>query len=595
MMKKKIQDLMKKLSYWEYLYYIKNDSPVSDEQYDATLKELYVLEKNYPELVSNDSSTQRVGGGVQNGFAKVSHKIPMLSLNSVIKKSQVILFDKKVKAKLYGNGVMSYCCELKIDGIAVSLLYKKGRLIYAATRGDGRVGEDVTSNVLTIHSIPVVLKNNNDSLSRLPYLLEVRGEIFISKLCFFKLNKMVIKKGHKPFSNPRNAASGSLRQLNSNITATRPLSFYCYGVSYVFGESKNFPDSHWKRLQMCKNWGLPIDDNVRIAYGVDDILEYYSYILSVRSDLACNIDGIVIKLDSCKHQSRLSYGSKAPNWAISYKFPVEIKFTKVLDVIFQIGKTGVIIPVAYLEPIRINNVVIKKVSIYNISELRRLGLMIGDTVSIQRSGDVIPKILEVIVSQRSHCCVKSIKIPLVCPVCSSVLKLWRNGSMLCCVAGLTCLAQRKAWLKHFSSRKAMNIHGMGSKIIDQLVDQNLVKVPVDFFNLDKDKLLSLDRYNVESAERLLSSVEQSKKVTLARFIYALGIRNVGEVIAKNLAFEYKMIENLITADFQSLSNLKYIGKTVASDIYTFFKNSDSLKNVKALINPAVGIKFIDFF
>lgn len=588
--KLKIQDLVQKLRHWEYFYYIKNESIVSDEQYDATLMELYKLEKIYPNLIMEDSPTKRIGGTFKLDFAQVLHKTPMLSLNSVMEESKIISFDQKIKMKFGNDSIISYCCELKIDGIATSLLYENGKLICAATRGNGSFGEDVTKNICTIRSIPVELNANNDSSNKLPYLLEIRGEVFISKLCFLKLNKEAIKQGYKPFSNPRNAASGSLRQLDFNITATRPLSFYCYGISYYFGESK-LPDSHWKQLQICKNWGLPISDNICLVNDIHDVLQYYSYIHSIRSNLKFIIDGIVIKVDNCKHRNKLGCGSKAPNWAISYKFPAEIKFTKILNVIFQIGKTGLIVPVACLKPIVINNVTIRKVNIYNVNELKRLGLMIGDIVCVQRSGDVIPKILKVVISERSYHRVKSIEIPYYCPVCGSVLQLYRGGSMLRCVSGLSCIAQRKAWLKHFASRKAMNIRGMGNKVIDQLVDRDLVKVPVDFFNLNKDKLLCLKGYQKESVKRLLTAIENSKKVTLTRFIYALGVRNVGEVIAKNLAFEYKNIENLIEADFKSLSNLKCIGEVIAVNIYSFFKNLDNLKNVQDLINPIVGIQF----
>lgn len=585
-----MQDLVRKLRHWEYLYYIENKSVVSDEQYDAALIELYQLEQAYPNLNIENSPTKRIGGTFKRNFSQVSHKTPMLSLNSAIQASQVESFGQKVKMKLGNNYMISYCCELKIDGIAISLIYKKGKLISAATRGNGIIGEDVTKNICTINSIPMFLKKSDDNLDKLPYLLEVRGEVFISKLCFFKLNEAVIQQGYKPFSNPRNAASGSLRQLDVNITATRPLSFYCYGISYCFGELK-LPDSHWSRLQMCKNWGMPISDHIYIVNDINSVLEYYSYISAIRSNLKFVIDGIVIKVDNCEYRDILGYGSKAPNWAISYKFPAEIKFTKILDVIFQIGKTGAVTPVARLEPIVINNVIIKKVNIYNVNELKRLGLMIGDTVCVQRSGDVIPKILKVVVSDRFYHHVKTIEIPRFCPVCNSVLQLRSGGAILCCVAGLACLAQRKAWLNHFASRKAMNIRGMGNKVIDKLVDQNLVMFPVDFFRLNKNQLLGLKGYNIESAERLLRSVEISKKVTLTRFIYALGIRHVGEAIAKNLAFEYKIIENLIEADFQSLSSLKCIGQVVAVDIYYFFKNLDNLKNVKDLIDPVIGIQF----
>lgn len=594
---KKIRNLIKTLRHWEYLYYVKNEPVVSDMQYDMALKELYRLEQIYPHLIPKNSPTKRVGGVFHRSFNQISHKIPMLSLNSIVRASQVISFDRKIKLNFnnsyYHHQTVSYCCELKIDGIATSLLYKEGKLICAATRGDGKIGEDITKNICTIYSIPISLSNNHKNFNKFPYLLEVRGEVFISKSCFLKLNKIMIQQGYKSFSNPRNAAAGSLRQLDSKITATRSLSFYCYEISYYLGELE-LPDSHWERLQLCKNWGFPVNQYICVVQDINSVLEYYSYISSIRSDLKFNIDGIVIKIDSCKHQKKLGCGSRAPNWAVAYKFSAEIKFAKVIDVVFQVGKTGVITPVVYVDPIIFSDVVVRKINIYNIYQLQKIGLMIGDIVRVQRSGDVIPKIMEVMLSKRSFN-VKIIEIPWNCPVCGSILKLWKGGSILRCISGLSCLAQRKAWLKHFSSRRGMNIQGMGDKVINQLVDRNFLKVPVDFFNLNKSQLLCLRGYNEKSSERLLKSIEESKKVTLARFIHALGIRNVGQTIAENLACKYKKIENLIAADFQSLFKLKYIGKIVAIDISSFFKNIDNLKNVKDLIDPKVGIQFKSIF
>lgn len=589
--KKKMRDLIRKLRVWEHFYYIENESIVSDIQYDIVFMELQRLEQIYPHLIAKDSPTQCIGGTFQKDISQILHKTPMLSLERVTCIDQLMLFDQRVKIRLNNDyKMLSYCCELKIDGIAVSLLYEQGNLIYAATRGNGKFGEDVTKNICTIKSVPMCLKVNNKHLNKCPCILEVRGEVFISKLCFANLNATVVQQGYKPFSNPRNVASGSLRQLDAKVTANRSLSFYCYGVSFC-SEDVNLPDSHWKRLQICKNWGFSIDNHIHVVDGISATLEYYSYVSSIRSNLGFNIDGIVIKVDNCKYQDRLGCGIRAPNWAVSYKFPAKENFTKVLDVIFQVGKTGIITPVVYLEPIVIDDVIIKKVSVYNIKALKKLGLMIGDIVCVQRSGDVIPKIVKVITSKRANNHVKSIVIPKCCLVCGSILKFWRDGSVLYCTAGLACLAQRKAWLRRFSSKKAMNIRGMGYRIIHKLVDTKLVTVPVDFFHLDRHELLGLKGYNIISIDRLLRAIEDSKTVTLARFIYALGIHGVGEVMAKSLACEYKTIENLIEADFESLSNLKYIGKIVAGDICSFFKNSNNLKNVKDLINPIVGITF----
>ncbi|URJ28271.1 NAD-dependent DNA ligase LigA [Candidatus Blochmannia vicinus (nom. nud.)] len=585
---KKIQNLRKKLHHWEYLYYIKSESEVSDEKYDAILAELHQLEKIYPHLITENSPTQCIGGVLQDNFKKINHKIPMLSLNSIIKSHQLLSFDRRVKIKLDDHHIIPYCCELKIDGVAVSLLYKNGKLVCAATRGDGKIGEDVTENVRTIYSVPMYLKIDVNNHDKIPYLLEIRGEIFISKLCFLQLNEITVREGNRPFSNSRNAASGSLRQLDPAIAAKRPLSFYCYGVSDYFGK-KELPDSHWERLQLCKNWGLPISNHISLVNGIDKVLAYYSYIEKIRASLEFNIDGIVVKINSCEYQNKLGCGSKAPNWAVSYKFPAEIRSTKVENVIFQVGRTGIITPIAYLDPIMISDVIIRKVSIHNINEVKRLGLMVGDTVRIQRSGDVIPKILEVVLSKRTDR-VTAIKFPHFCPICGSLIATQYRQSILRCTAGLSCLAQRKAALEHFASRKAMNICGMGNRIIDQLVNKNLVSTPVDFFNLNENKLLCLEGFGAEHAKRLLWAIENSKKITLARFIYALGIRGVGETVANNLAVVYKTIENLVTADLRSLSDLKYIGPIVANNIYHFFRNPDNLKNIQDLIDPSIGIQ-----
>ncbi|WP_159715211.1 NAD-dependent DNA ligase LigA [Blochmannia endosymbiont of Camponotus nipponensis] len=587
--KQKIKNLRKKLHHWEFLYYTKNESAVSDEKYDAILAELNQLEKIYPHLITENSPTQCIGGVLQQNFNKIRHKAPMLSLNSIVDASQLFLFDKRTKIKLNDNHIMSYCCELKIDGVAASLLYKEGKLICAATRGDGRIGEDITKNISTISSVPMYLKIDTNNHYSLPYLLEIRGEVFISKLCFLKLNRITTQQGNKPFSNARNAASGSLRHLDPSITAKRPLSFYCYGISDYSG-GQELPDSHLKRLQLCKNWGLPISNHICLVRGVDKVLEYYSYIKKIRADLEFNIDGIVVKVNNCKYQAKLGCSFKAPNWAFAYKFPMDIRCTKVENVIFQVGRTGIITPIAYLKPIILSDVTIRKVNIYNINEVKRLGLMIGDTVRIQRSGDVIPKILEVVLSERAANHVKVIELPKVCPVCGSTIRTWYHQSVLRCTSGLACLAQRKATLEHFVSRKAMNICGMGNRVIEQLVSRQLISTPVDFFRLNKNKLLCLEGCGIEYTERLLRAIENSKKITLARFIYALSIHGVGEIVANNLAVVYRNIENVVAADLQSLSNVKNVGPIIANNIYYFFKNPDNLKNVQDLIDPAIGIQ-----
>lgn len=588
----KIQNLRKKLLKLQHTYHTKNESEVSDEEYDNLLVELRRLELSYPNFSIKHSPIYNVGSDPTDGFRKIRHQIPMLSLNSITDKSQLFLFDKRIKNKLGGVQKMTYCCELKIDGIAVSLLYKKGKLIQAATRGNGKVGEDVTKNAYTIASIPMYLKSKN--CSKLPYLLEVRGEVFILKNCFNRLNQFMLKKKNKLFSNSRNAASGSLRQLNANVTASRPLNFCCYSISHYIGEDL-LPNNHWKRLQLCHNWGITVSNYMQLAHNIDDILKFYDYIKRIRSNLAFNIDGVVVKVNNCVYQDQLSCGIKAPHWAIAYKFPAESQITKLNKIAFQVGRTGLIIPIAYINPIVIDNVCIKKVNIHNISEIKRLNVQVGDSVLVTRSGDVIPKIVKVVSSNCKNIC-KYVEIPQFCPICGSVLKSWKHKSLvLYCTAKLTCLGQRKAMLQHFASRKAMNIRGIGNNVINQLVNKSLISVPVDFFSLNKEKLLSLDRYGTKSIDRLLRSITLAKRTNLSRFIYALGIPCVGEVTAHHLAVTYKNIDNLIVADLYSLSHVENIGPSVASNIYDFFRNAGNLKNVQDLIHPNIGIRwdFID--
>lgn len=581
---RKIRNLRNKLDRLQYVYHSENESEVSDENYDFLLTELERLESIYSEFSRINSPTQSVGSIPQDGFCQIDHQVPMLSLNSIIDRNQLLSFDNRVKSKL-SNQNIEYCCELKIDGVAISLLYNFGKLIQATTRGNGITGEDVTRNAYTISSIPIYLKSK---YGKLPDLLEVRGEVFILKSSFVQLNTVMLQKKNKLFSNARNAASGSLRQLDASITASRPLSFCCYGISYYSGENK-LSNSHYERLQSCNDWGMKISDYTRLVYNIYDVIKFYDYIKKIRSSLAFNIDGVVIKVDNCNYQERLSCTVRSPNWSVAYKFSADSKCTKLKKIVFQVGRTGVIIPIAYIDPIIINDVCIKKVNIYNINEIRRLKLSIGSTVLVQRSGDVIPKIVKVVEFDCDNLN-QSVKIPQRCPICGSMLKFLKDNSfMLYCTAKLTCIAQRKAMLKHFVSRKAMNIKGIGEKIINQLVEKNIVTVPVDFFYLNKKKLFCLNRYGIKSSERLLYSINVSKATTLSRFIYALGIPNVGEVLSNNLANTYKSIEELIAVDLQSLISLNHIGVSVASNIFNFFKDSDNLKNVQALMHPDVGI------
>ncbi|AKC60067.1 NAD-dependent DNA ligase LigA [Blochmannia endosymbiont of Polyrhachis (Hedomyrma) turneri] len=591
-----IKVLRDRLRNWEYLYYVENDSVVSDEEYDYHMEALRILEMKYPDLITIDSPTNRIGGKLKSGFCQFHHTIPMLSLDSIFDESSLLNFDKRVRKRLQykDDQEICYCCELKIDGVGVHLVYKNGILISASTRGDGHIGEDVTDNVRTIRAIPLFLRKDKF----FPELLEVRGEVFMSNDAFLKLNKLFIQSGVKTFSNPRNAAAGSLRQLNSSVTHERSLDFFCYHlVSVVLSDDKmSLSDSHYNRLQQCAIWGLPILRRYnQICTGIHAVLQYYKQVQQDRELLGFNIDGIVIKVDSICSQNNLSVSLRAPRWAIGYKFSAKRFVARICDIRFQVSRMGVLIPVASIIPIVISGVVIRSVNLHNIDFIRRLDLMIGDFVIIQRIGDVIPKIIHVVFSKRIFHECRPIMYPENCPVCSSVLYqiCCKKRVILRCNAGLNCFAQRKEILKHFVSRKAMNIVGMGDKIIDRLIKVGLLSTQVDFFKLKIENLVSVDGVKFDLANRLLHAIEISKKTTLSRFIYALGIPNVGECTANILAKHYGTLECLISAEIISLLAIRNIGDIVAYNVFNFFRNNHNICIVNELLSSDFGVRFMD--
>ncbi|MGP4123481.1 MAG: NAD-dependent DNA ligase LigA [Sodalis sp. (in: enterobacteria)] len=580
--KQHILRLRDQLRHWEYLYYVESTPEVPDNEYDRVMAELRELEAKRPDLLTADSPSQRVGGQAENSFGQVRHEVAMLSLDNVFEEPGFLTFDQRVRNKLKQDNDITYCGELKLDGLAVSLLYENGELVRAATRGDGTTGENITANVRTIRTIPLRLKDSRN----LPRLLEIRGEVFMFEASFQRLNETAKQEGRKVFANPRNAAAGSLRQLNPAITAKRPLTFYCYGIGLL--QDGTLPESHWERLQQCKAWGIPVSDRVRRCTGSTAVLDFYQDIHQARSTLGFNIDGVVIKVDSLALQRRLGFIARAPRWAIAYKFPAQEQLTRVLDVAFQVGRSGAITPVARLKPVLISGAMISNATLHNADEVERLRLMIGDTVIIRRAGDVIPQIVSVVPSERPKDA-QPIVFPSQCPVCGSNVERVEDQVVLRCTAGLVCAAQRKKALKHFVSRRAMNINGMGDKIIDQLVERELIKTPADLLGLTQETLTRLERIGAKSAQNLLDALEKAKQTTFARFLYALGICQVGEVIAANLAVAYDTLDALIAADINSLTGVKDIGKIVATHLRNFFEEKHNLEVIRELLSPPIGI------
>lgn len=576
----KINKLRATLRHHEYLYHVMDAPEIPDAEYDRLMRELKVLEEQHPELITADSPTQRVGAAPLTAFEQVRHEIPMLSLDNVFDEESYLAFDKRVRDRLKDSRDLVFCCELKLDGLAVSLLYEDGELVQAATRGDGTTGENITANVRTIHAIPLRLKGNN-----IPARVEIRGEVFIKQGGFEKLNDEARRKGNKVFANPRNAAAGSLRQLDPRITAKRPLTFCCYGVGVL--EGGELPASHYERLMQFKQWGLPVSDKVELCQGTQQVIDFYHNIEQQRPILGFDIDGVVIKVDSLELQETLGFVAKAPRWATAFKFAAQEQITIVRDVEFQVGRTGAITPVARLEPVQVAGVIVSNATLHNADEIERLGLRIGDTVVIRRAGDVIPKVVSVVQDKRPAES-QEVIFPEYCPVCRSDIERVEGESVARCTGGLFCGAQRKEALKHFVSRRAMDVDGMGEKIIEQLVDKEYVKTPADLFRLTAGKLTGLERMGPKSAQNVIDALEKSKKTTFARFIYSLGIREVGEATAVNLVSYFATLEKLRAADTEALISVQDVGGVVASHVVNFFNEPHNQTVIDDLIDN-IGI------
>ena len=571
-----LEQLRQTLRKYEYHYHVLDNPLVPDAEYDRLMNELKAIEKAHPELITADSPTQRVGAKPLSGFTQITHELPMLSLDNAFSNEELLGFLRRIEGQIHRNPeTIVFCCEPKLDGLAVSILYVNGILTQAATRGDGTTGEDITANVRTIRNVPLRLNTDNP-----PARLEVRGEVFMPQKGFNALNERSLEHGEKTFANPRNAAAGSLRQLDPKITAKRPLTLNAYGIG-IYEADQPLPNTHFDRLQWLKSIGIPVNNEIRLAKGVEELAEFYADIQAKRPKLGYDIDGTVLKVNDIALQEQLGFISRSPRWAIAYKFPAQEEMTVLNDVEFQVGRTGAITPVAKLEPVFVAGVTVSNATLHNGDEIERLGIAIGDTVIIRRAGDVIPQIIGV-VTERRPINVKKIVFPTACPVCESAVVRVDGEAVARCTGGLFCEAQRKEALKHFVSRKAMDIEGVGEKLIEQLMTSELMKTPADLFKLDKTILMRLERMGEKSAQNVLNSLEKAKQTTLPRFLFALGIRDVGESTALNLANHFGTLEAIQVATFEQLQEVQDVGEVVANRIVSFWKEPHNVTVVEDL-------------
>ncbi|MGZ9737852.1 NAD-dependent DNA ligase LigA [Pseudomonas sp. GNP012] len=599
--KNRILELRAELDQHNYRYHVLDEPSIPDVEYDRLFNELKALEAAHPELITSDSPTQRVGSAALSAFTQVRHEVPMLSLGNAFEETDMREFDRRViegldlpAGDLFGGGAtVEYSCEPKLDGLAVSLLYQDGLLVRGATRGDGTTGEDISVNVRTVRNIPLKLHGTG-----WPATLEVRGEVFMSKAGFERLNATQMEVGGKTFANPRNAAAGSLRQLDSKITANRPLEFCCYGIGQV---SADIADTHIGNLQQLKAWGMPISHELKLAQGIAECLDYYRDIGERRNALPYEIDGVVFKVNSIASQRELGFRAREPRWAIAHKFPAMEELTELLDVEFQVGRTGAVTPVARLKPVKVAGVTVANATLHNMDEVARLGLMIGDTVIIRRAGDVIPQVVQVVLERRPENA-RPVQIPEQCPVCGSHVERTQlikrskgretvsEGAVYRCVGRLACGAQLKQAIIHFVSRRAMDIEGLGEKSVEQLVDEGLVSSPADLYALTFEQIVDLEGFAELSSKNLLGAIEDSKKPGLARFIYALGIPDVGEETAKVLARSLGSLERVQQALPLVLTELPDIGLEVAHEIHSFFKDAHNQKVIADLLEYGLEIQ-----
>lgn len=574
-----IARLREQLNHHSVQYYVLDDPDIPDAEYDRLYRELQSLEQQFPDLITPDSPTQRVGDKPLESFAQVKHELPMLSLDNVFNEEALIDFNKRIQQRLEWDDEITYAAEPKLDGLAVSLLYENGLLVRAGTRGDGTTGEDITQNVRTIHAVPLKLSGDD-----VPPVLEVRGEVFMPKAGFEKLNQRAREQGEKVFVNPRNAAAGSLRQLDPRITAQRPLSMYCYSVGRVDGEMPH--KTHSEMLNQLQHWGLPVCEERRTVNGVQGCLDYYQQMAECRAELPYEIDGIVYKVDSLRLQKELGFVARAPRWAIAHKFPAQEEITLVNEINFQVGRTGALTPVARLEPVFVGGVTVSNATLHNMDEVKRKDVRVGDQVIIRRAGDVIPEVVKVVPGSRQPGA-QLIELPAQCPVCGSDVEQLEGEAVARCSGGLFCAAQRKESIKHFASRKAMDIDGLGDKLVEQLVDAGLIEHVNDLYSLSVEQIASLERMGEKSAANLVEALEKSKHTSLSRFIYALGIREVGEATAQTLAQHFASLQAIQQADEETLQQVEDVGPVVASHIVRFFKQPHNLQVIDALLQAGI--------
>ena len=578
-----IERLRREIEAHNYAYFVLAQPTVPDAEYDRLFQRLKQLESAHPELITPESPTQRVGATPISEFKEVRHTIPMLSLENAFSEEDLRHFGRRVTERLQRAGIhfdaIEYVAEPKLDGVAVSIRYEDGVLVQAATRGDGVVGEDITHNVRTISAVPLRLRGRSA-----PTVLEVRGEVFMPKQGFLEFNKQAERHGEKTFVNPRNAAAGSLRQLDPNVTAKRPLDVFFYALGEV--EGWNMPASHAETLEALRRRGLRTAPDSKLVEEIQGCLAYYASISKKRAELPYEIDGVVYKVNRLDWQQELGFVSRAPRWAIAHKFPAQEELTVVQDVEFQVGRTGALTPVARLKPVFVGGVTVSNATLHNMDEVKRKDVHIGDTVIVRRAGDVIPEVVQVVPERRPKRAA-AIKLPARCPVCKSKVIRPEGEATARCVAGLFCPAQRKESLLHFASRRAMDIEGLGRKLVDQLVDHRLVETPADLYTLTLKDLLPLERMAKKSAEKLLKALENSKETTLPRFLYALGIREVGETTARVLARHYSKIEDLENAGIEELQRIHDVGPVVAEQIRAFFEDRHNKKVVAQLLKHGI--------
>lgn len=572
--KQELAQLRERLQQLNYEYYVEDAPSVPDAEYDRLFSRAVELEKNFPELASDDSPTRKVGAAPAGAFANVQHEVAMLSLDNAFDAESMDQFIRRVSERS-GHNQLRWCAEPKLDGAAVSLLYENGKLVRGATRGDGYTGEDITANVRTIKNVPLSLRGD------FPDRLEVRGEVFMPVTGFERYNERAREQGEKVFANPRNAAAGSLRQLDSRITAKRPLQFYAYAMGQVEPLRELDDDSHYQRLQQLRAWGLPVCPETRLLPDNQSCHEYYANLMAKRSSLKYEIDGVVFKVDAIDVQQDLGFVARAPRWAIAYKFPAQEELTWLRGVDFQVGRTGAITPVARLEPVNVAGVVVANATLHNADEIERLGVRIGDRVTIRRAGDVIPQVVGVVLDERPDD-TTAIEFPSQCPVCDSAVERIVGEAVARCSGGLYCAAQRKQAIIHYASRKAMDIDGLGDKLIEMLVERDWVKSPVDLYTLSAHQLASLPRMGDKSAQNLVRAIAKSRKTTLAKFLYSLGIREVGEATAQNLAAHFGELDALMNATSAELQEVSDVGVVVAEHVYQFFREPHNQTIIAAL-------------